>query len=165
MPDFTLDELKRLVGSLPDSAPLKQVLSSVIVKAADNPLFQGLTDVAKVRASLENWYDNSMDRVSGWFKTQTQLILLIIGLGVATFFNVDTIAVANNLLENPALRASIAAQAGTVGQNFGTQIQPAAGATPGTAGATPQTATRPTTPANNLALPDIQEHIHGPELP
>src|SRR5258708_26869600 len=27
MPDFTLDELKRLVGSLPDSAPLKQVLS------------------------------------------------------------------------------------------------------------------------------------------
>src|SRR5258708_24484594 len=152
IPDFTLDELKRLVGSLPDSAPLKQVLSSVIVKAADNPLFQGLTDIAKVRASLENWYDNSMDRVSGWFKTQTQLILLIIGLGVATFFNIDTIAVANNLLENPALRASSAAQAGTVGQNFGTQIQPAAGGAPGTARYKPPT---------DLASPNQRQNLEN----
>ena len=165
MPDFTLDELKRLVGSLPDSAPLKQILSSVIIKANDNPLFQGLTDIAKVRASLENWYDNSMDRVSGWFKAQTQTILLIIGLGVATFFNIDTIAIANNLLENPGLRSSIAAQADTFRQSLGTQIQPAAGATPGATGTLPQATTGSTTAENIQTLQVLQSELQGLDLP
>src|SRR5215468_2176567 len=37
MPDFTIDELRSLISSLPDAAPLKQVLSSVMVKSKDDP--------------------------------------------------------------------------------------------------------------------------------
>src|SRR5689334_12478473 len=35
LPDFTLAELKQVVASMPDNAPLKAVLSSVIVRAQD----------------------------------------------------------------------------------------------------------------------------------
>jgi hypothetical protein len=154
IPDFTIDELKALVTSLPDSAPLKQVLSSVIIRAKDNRLFGGLDDVARVRASLETWYDNSMERVSGWFKSQTQRTLLIIGLVVAIFFNVDTLAVTNNLLENPGLRSAIAAQAGTISQNASSQIQVPA-ATPGTS----------TTATNIQTLEGVQTQLKGLDLP
>ena len=114
LPDFTLPELKQIVTSMPDSAPLKAVMSSVIIKAQDNPATQGLSDMAKVRAAMEQWYDNSMDRVSGWFKSNTQYILLIIGMGLAIFFNVDTISITNNLLQNPGIRSALAARSGDV---------------------------------------------------
>lgn len=110
LPDFTLPELKQMITTMPDSAPLKAVLSSVIIKAQDDPSLQGLSDVAKVRAAMQQWYDNSMDRVSGWFKSNTQYILLIIGLGLSIFFNVDTIAITNNLLQNPGVRSALAAR-------------------------------------------------------
>ncbi len=131
LPDFSLAELKQTVASMPDSAPLKAVLSSVIVRAQDNPATQGLTDVAKVRAAMENWYDNSMDRVSGWFKSNTTYILLFIGLGLAVVFNVDTIAVTNNLLQNPGVRSALTARSAEVAAALATVNPPQSTAVPG----------------------------------
>lgn len=123
MPDFTMDELKALVASLPDGAPLKQVLSSVMVKSKDDPLVKDLgSDLAKVRATLEKWYDNSMDRVSGWYKRWTQYLILFIGVGVALVFNIDTLSITNNLLQNPALRSAISAKADAITQTLVTPV-------------------------------------------
>ncbi len=46
---------------------------------------------------IEGWYDDTMDRVSGWYKRQSQFILLTIGLCLAVMFNVDVIKVADRL--------------------------------------------------------------------
>lgn len=46
---------------------------------------------------LESWFDDSMHRVSGWYKRQTQFILFCIGLVLAVIFNVDTIDIAGRL--------------------------------------------------------------------
>ena len=51
----------------------------------------------KFRANLENWYNDAMDRVSGWYKKRTQMILLLIGLALALIFNVDSIRVGRTL--------------------------------------------------------------------
>jgi hypothetical protein len=40
-------------------------------------------DIAAVRANIENWYNGSMDRVSGWYKRRAQAITLLIGFVVA----------------------------------------------------------------------------------
>jgi hypothetical protein len=95
----TLEVLQNSLNTLPENSPLKKVLASAIDKA------QG--DVTQVAAHLQAWYDNSMDRVGGWFKRQVQLIMLGLGLLIALVFNVDTIAYADRLLQSPALRSVI----------------------------------------------------------
>jgi hypothetical protein len=54
-------------------------------------------DVAAFKTSLEKWYDDTMDRVSGWYKRKTQLILLIIGLALAIIFNINSIEIVKKL--------------------------------------------------------------------
>src|SRR5258707_3968634 len=58
LPDFSLAELKQTVTSMPDSAQLKAVLSSDIVRAQHNPATQCLTDVAQVYSANERRQNN-----------------------------------------------------------------------------------------------------------
>jgi hypothetical protein len=46
-----------------------------------------------------------MERVSGWYKRKTQLVVFVIGLVISITLNVDSISIAKNLWTNPALRA------------------------------------------------------------
>jgi len=50
-------------------------------------------DVEKLKVLLEKWFDDTMDRATGWYKRYTQYILLIIGFVLAVAFNVDSIAI------------------------------------------------------------------------
>ena len=44
------------------------------------PLIAGAqTDVERLRTDLEAWFDDTMARVSGWYKRKTQIILIVIG--------------------------------------------------------------------------------------
>lgn len=47
---------------------------------------------------IEHWYEDVMDRASGWYKRNTQKVLLFLGVLIAVVFNVDTIAVYKNLV-------------------------------------------------------------------
>jgi hypothetical protein len=60
-----------------------------------------------VRKNVEEWYNDAMDRVSGWYKRKTQGILLILGLAVAIAFNADTIMLARAFWADPNLRAGV----------------------------------------------------------
>ena len=68
-------------------------------------------DVDVFRKSLEQWFDDTMERCSGWYKKYTQFILLILGLLIAIVFNVNTIEIIGKLEKDPALRESIVQQA------------------------------------------------------
>jgi hypothetical protein len=48
-------------------------------------------DLELFKEKLENWFDETMHRASGWYKKQSQLITLLIGFAIAVAFNVDTI--------------------------------------------------------------------------
>lgn len=54
-------------------------------------------DLQKFVLKIENWYDDSMNRVSGWYKRQTQFILFVLGFIIAVIFNVDTIQIAGKI--------------------------------------------------------------------
>lgn len=64
-------------------------------------------DAVKARENVEEWFNSSMDRVSGWFKRRTQYILLATGLAAAALFNVDSIGIAKVLATNKALRQEV----------------------------------------------------------
>jgi hypothetical protein len=59
----------------------------------------------KLRQSLEEWFGTAMERVSGLYKRWTQVALVVIALGVAIGGNVDSIAIASRLSNDPAFRA------------------------------------------------------------
>jgi len=68
-------------------------------------------DVEEFRSSLENWFDNMMAHASSWYKQYNQVFLLVIGLAISIFFNVDTIEISQKLSNDPELRAQIIDQA------------------------------------------------------
>jgi hypothetical protein len=70
-------------------------------------------DITSARVAIENWYNDGMDRVAGWYKRKSQLILLVLGLGVTIVSNTDSVLVAKTLWYDPELRASTVAAAQT----------------------------------------------------
>lgn len=68
-------------------------------------------DLARAREELEGWFNGAMDRVSGWYKRRTQLILMLIGLAAAILLNLDPITITQRLSEDAALRGAVVAAA------------------------------------------------------
>ena len=70
-------------------------------------------DISRVRGVLEQWFDGTMDRCSGWYTRRSGRILMVVGLLAAIFFNVDAVTVAERLSLDRTLREAVlvAAQA------------------------------------------------------
>jgi hypothetical protein len=96
-----LAQLKNSIDALPDPQ-IRQLLQGIQARAAG--------DVAKFQAQVVNWFDTSMDRVSGAYKRQAQLICFLIGLGMAVAMNVDATRVVTTLWANPTLARALASQ-------------------------------------------------------
>ncbi len=61
-------------------------------------------DVKVFRAKLEDWFNDTMERATGWYKKYTRVVLFILGCIVAYVFNVDTIAIHRILATNKPAR-------------------------------------------------------------
>lgn len=68
-------------------------------------------DAQRLQASMEKWFNDAMDRLSGWYKRRVKLILLGLAVVVTVGFNVSTVRVAEELWRQPELRAAVTAQA------------------------------------------------------
>jgi hypothetical protein len=97
-----LDPLRNALQSFPYTEVRQALLP--LVDAAGN-------DAAKARQNIEDWFNSSMDRVSGWYKRRAQVMLLVIGLIVTMGVNADSIIVAKRLASDRALRESVVAAA------------------------------------------------------
>jgi hypothetical protein len=56
--------------------------------------------------AVEDWYDDHMDRVSGWYKVNSQRILLLFGFILAIMWNIDSVRIVRALSCNASIRAS-----------------------------------------------------------
>ncbi|HEV7890844.1 MAG TPA: hypothetical protein VGP08_09405, partial [Pyrinomonadaceae bacterium] len=97
-----LGEIRKLIQGLPDDKykDIKTSLLTLIDEAGN--------DLTKARANVEAWYDDAMDRVSGWYKRRTHIILIVMGLVASFALNIDTVQITNALLHNDTLRKSVA---------------------------------------------------------
>ena len=87
--DKNLKEYMKTLEKGKENSETKEILYNLMVEA------NGKID--KFKGLLENWYNETMDRVSGWYKRRIQLITFFIGLVIAFALNVDTIAIAKKL--------------------------------------------------------------------
>ncbi len=65
--------------------------------------------LAYARANLEQQFDASMDRVSGWYKRNQQAWSLVIGLVLALGLNIDTVQIVTRLWTQPTERQMLVA--------------------------------------------------------
>ncbi|MCZ6707916.1 MAG: hypothetical protein O7A71_08235 [Chloroflexi bacterium] len=81
------------------SSPLLGLLRPLAVEAGD--------DLTQFQQKLEDLFDDQMERVSGWYKRQTQWIMLGLALLVAATFNVDSIQLVESLQTDPSVREAL----------------------------------------------------------
>ena len=104
-PGVTAD-LKAVRAAVASHLPNRELRSALLTLIDEA---QG--DVEKARRNIEEWYDGMMDRVSGWYKRRTTVLMLLLGFVVAAVVNADTINIANTLARDGALRSSLVAAA------------------------------------------------------
>lgn len=74
---------------------LQKLLYGIIERSVGDP--------DKIKEELVAWFDNGMDRVSGWYKRWTQAIGFFVSLILAVGLNINTVEVAKALWEQPKL--------------------------------------------------------------
>jgi hypothetical protein len=97
----TLDDLAKGVRELPDG-DVKKALVALIGSA------QGNLDIAQ--KNIETWFDDSMDRVSGWYKRWSQKWTIGLAVAITLVANADTLNMARRLWTDPVLRSAIIEQ-------------------------------------------------------
>jgi hypothetical protein len=73
--------------------------------------------VEQMQKNIEQWFNQTMDRVSGWYKRWSQKVLLGIAIALVFGSNADTIMLAKRLARDSALRASVVTVAEKAVQN------------------------------------------------
>jgi hypothetical protein len=87
--------------------------------------------LSEFKKNIETWFDDSMDRLSGWYKRRTKWWLLLWAVLIVGFFNADTILFAKTLWNNNSVRAAVVTQAQqTVQQGTGASVTPCPTPTP-----------------------------------
>ena len=90
-----LNDVRVAIDKLPPG-PVRQALMSLVADTQK--------DLSEFQDKVEGWFNDSMDRASGWYKHRAQNILLCIALVLTVLLNVDTIKLAQSLWSNPVER-------------------------------------------------------------
>jgi hypothetical protein len=113
---------------------ISKMADSSIKTALSASLQQAGEELSAFKRNLASWFNEIMDHASGWYKRNTQRILMVIALVLCTLNNVDTVALVQHLTTDPQLRVDVSEQAiASRGQGLGGP--PAPSASPGTGGA------------------------------
>ncbi len=90
---------------------VSKIKQDELKKAIMIHLNEAENDIKKARQNIEKWFDEVMERVSGWYKRKSQWIILGFAVTVTIIFNVDTIQITSNLYHDATLRAGLVAAA------------------------------------------------------
>lgn len=99
-----VQSLADTVDETAEAAPLPAATRRKVASAVAT----SRTELQKLHDSVEVWFNNAMDRVSGAYKRRTQMWLFCIGLLVAVLMNADTVGMWRQLSSNQQLRDSLA---------------------------------------------------------
>jgi hypothetical protein len=105
---MTLESLRARLND--PSGPMNPRVRRVLLHALDT----ARGDLEQARKNLEDWFNDSMDRVSGWYKRSTQWIVFIIAIAVTVIGNVDSIALAKHFYRDEAARNAAVLSAQTI---------------------------------------------------
>lgn len=85
-------------------------------KSALKTVLTAAKTIEEAQLKIQNWFDDSMSRVSQKFATRLQRYSFIVALTLTVFLNIDALFIGRTLWEDPELRQSVAATASTFDQ-------------------------------------------------
>ena len=101
--ETTMDAISRSLTSLqrelPATSPLVESLQTLVANANGN--------IARFRTSVESWYDNHMDRVSGWYKRRVAKITLAVGAILVLLLNINTLTIGRTLYSSSVIGTAV----------------------------------------------------------
>ena len=104
-PEELVAELRESVDAL-RSGSLREVLGGLLTTVG--------SDLERWREGIETWFDDKMDRVSGWYGRRTRTWLFVYGIVIVFALNADTALIARTLWNDATLRDAVVAQAQVV---------------------------------------------------
>jgi hypothetical protein len=90
---------------------INQLPNATFQDALKNLMGDAGADLDRWRKNLEVWFDDAMERVSGWYKRDAKKGIMVLAAVVTLALNADTVVFATSLWEDPAIRETVAAQA------------------------------------------------------
>jgi hypothetical protein len=121
---ITFEQLESGINALPEG-DVKRTLLALIQNANH--------DLDQAQKAIEGWFNDTMDRVSGWYKRRTQLWILLLAALITIGLNADTVQTARKLWIEPTLRSTVVENARgqtaspPAGANATANAQPAPG--------------------------------------
>lgn len=112
----------KATGAATAVATARELLDRIEVEKLRNTLEIFVNEIERVEQNgdkqlqalssrIEEWFNDRMARVSGWYKRKSQAIALVLALAVSAACNASTINVAQALWTNASLRAAVVASA------------------------------------------------------
>jgi len=99
---FSFADFEQGARSLPDG-DVKKTLLALLQRSQQT--------VEAAQSAIEGWFNDAMDRVSGWYKRRTQTWTIIVALAITLLANADTIHIARRLWTDPVLRTAVVEEA------------------------------------------------------
>ena len=99
---LTKAQVEKAIEALPDGP---------IQKAAEILWNESNENIERFRAAMETWYDETMARVSGWYRRRVQLWIWVWAAVVVLALHADTVQIGKTLWTDEATRTAVTAQA------------------------------------------------------
>lgn len=100
------ERLNAAIETLPTGLPVRAVLQS-FVELAHSKTTSGESNLATVQKQVEEWFNDVMERTSGWYTRKTAGIVFWLAVVITLAFNIDTLALANALARDATLRTTV----------------------------------------------------------
>ncbi|HEY5270237.1 MAG TPA: hypothetical protein VII97_07860 [Anaerolineales bacterium] len=105
--DETITRIRAGVTALSITHPqLKQTMYA-IMNSMPQSIWQKENELELVRNNIEEWFNNAMNRLTGWYKRRSLITTLLVGILLAIIVNVDSINLISRLWREPDLRIAI----------------------------------------------------------
>jgi len=105
--DQTVNKIQAGVTALSITHPqLKQSLQAIL-NSLPQTVWQKTNELDLIRTNIEDWFNNSMNRLTGWYKRRCLITTLFVGILLALVINVDSINLTTRLWREPDLRLAI----------------------------------------------------------
>ena len=144
-------QLREAIDLMPNPQ-LQQVLRSLLDRTVD--------DMDTARTRIAAWYDDTMDRVSGWYKRRSQVQVLLCAVLVTLAVNADTITLSKRLWSDRAFASAINQAARQYVDAHKDALKPPQSANPNPTdnnSANPNPATQPNPQTPTKAVADIEQ--------
>jgi hypothetical protein len=97
------DEFQQLLAGLAERPKLRMVLDNLAIEARG--------DLRAAERAIADWFDGSMQRLSGWYARHAQLAAFVFASLITVSFNADALMIADALWQDESLRAAVVEKA------------------------------------------------------